>query len=209
MLLSSPADAGRTRPILLAWIAVLAVALPGAGRAMSVIAPTFDQLVGSATLVVRGTVTDVHCVTFNSPQGEGIKTLVTLHVERTLKGTPTGDVTLSFLGGKVGAHTMTVVGMPTFHVGQREIVFVGDNGRAICPLIAAGYGRYHVRHDAATGQDYVTRDNGRPLHSTSEIVQSLDTAQPPATASGAPLTPEAFESRIIAAVRGSQSNLQP
>lgn len=178
-------------------------------RAMSVIAPTFDELVGSAELVVRGVVTDVHCVTVDTSQGPAIKTLVTLRVERALKGTPSGDVTLWFLGGTVGRRTLTVIGMPTFKVGAREIVFAAHNGRALCPLVAAGYGRYHVRHDAAANRDYVTRDNNVPLVSTGQVVQALDqtTGRLPSPADG--MTVEAFEARIAAVVSGLQRPVQP
>lgn len=179
------------------------------GSAMSVIAPTFDQLVGSAKTVVRGVVTDIHSVAVTTPQGQGIRTLVTLHVERVLKGTADADVTLDFLGGQIGNRRLTVVGMPTFKIGDREIVFVGDNGRTICPLIAAGYGRYHVRHDIATNRDYVARDNNTPLASTDQIVQAMDTATAKATAPSEALTPEAFEARIVAAVQGNATPLQP
>ena len=179
-------------------------------HAMSVIAPTFDQLVGAATTVVRGVVTDVHCVSVDTPQGTAIQTLVTFHVERVLKGNANADLTLNFLGGKLGARTLTVLGMPTFKVGDREIVFVGDNGHAICPVLAAGYGRYHVRHDRATNRDYVARENNSPLASTDQIVQALDATNPAAPVGpGDAMTTEAFESRIVAAVHGNPQTLQP
>lgn len=169
---------------------------------MSVIAPTFEQLVANADYVVRGVVTDIHCITVDTPQGQGIQTLVTLHVEHVLKGSPGTDVTLTFLGGKVGHRTLTVVGMPKFAVGQREIVFVANNGRAICPLIAAGHGRYHVQHDVALNRDYIERENGAPLTSTNEISQSLEAAPANSAATrAAALSPDSFESQITTAVR--------
>jgi hypothetical protein len=178
--------------------------------AMSVIAPSFDELIASATTVVRGVVTDVHCVGVDTPQGPAIHTLVTFQVERVLKGTAGADLTLTFLGGKLGPRTLSVVGMPTFKVGEREIVFVANNGQAICPLISAGHGRYHVRHDSASNRDYVARDNETPLASTDEIAQSLDISpHASATTPGGALTPDAFEARIIARVRGNETPIQP
>lgn len=181
---------------------------PAAGRAMSVLAPSFDQLVAASDTIVRGIVTDVHCVTVSTPQGQAIRTLVTLRVERALKGSPGATVTLSLLGGKVGPRTLTVVGMPRFQVGDDEIVFTANNGRAICPLIAASYGRYHVRHDPATNRDYVARNNGAPLASTAQVAQALD-AGTAATAPADGMTPEAFEARIAAAVAGRAGAIQP
>jgi hypothetical protein len=178
-----------------------------AAHAMSVIAPSFQELVGSATVVVRGVVTDVHAVTVETAQGTAIRTLVTFQVERVLKGTAGDTLTLTFLGGKVGKRTLAILGMPTFKVGDREIVFVGNNGQTICPVLAAGYGRYHVRHDAASNRDFVARDNNAPLVTTDQVAQSLEAGAAAAPADG--LTPEAFEARIIAAAHGNLNPSQP
>ena len=53
-------------------------------RAMSVLPPTFAELVAEAEFVVRGVVTDVRTEEFDSPDGRGVRTLVTLRVERAL-----------------------------------------------------------------------------------------------------------------------------
>lgn len=199
-----------TFPVLfrrLAAALALLASVAGA-HAMSVIAPSFNALVGDADTIVQGVVTDVHAETFDSPQGQGIRTLVTLKVERTLKGSAGPTITLSLLGGTVGHRTLTVVGMPQFNVGDREIVFVADNGRTICPLVAAGHGRFFIRHDPATGRDYVTRNNGVPLASTAEVNQPLSVSGPPPSPAGA-LSPEDFEARIAAAVRPARPVIQP
>ncbi len=180
-----------------------------AGRAMSVIAPTFDQLVQDSATVFRGTVTDIHCVTVDTPQGPAIRTLVTLQVERALKGSPESQVTLSFLGGKVGHRTLRVLGMPTFSVGQHEIVFVGANGNSVCPVLAGGHGRYHVRHDAKSGRDYVARENNAPLTSTDDVTKPLEgTVAAPANAATA-ITPDDFEARIQNSLRRNPHSQQP
>ncbi len=183
------------RGLLLAAVLLSSAA---AGRAMSVIAPSFDELVDSAELVVRGVVTDVHCVPVDTPQGQAIRTLVTLHVERVLKGDARGEVTLSFLGGKFGRRSLTVIGMPKFSVGDREIVFVANNGRTICPLIAGGHGRYRVRRDARTDREFIARDNNVPLASTEQIAESLEHSETQSAATpGEALTPEVFEQRVV------------
>ena len=178
------------------------LALAAAAAAMSVVAPTFPELVAEAETIVRGTVTDVRTEEFDSPQGRGIRTLVTLRIERALKGTPGATFTLSQIGGTVGRRTLGIVGMPQFHVGERQIVFVADNGHVFCPLIGIGHGRYHLRADAVTGREYVARENGVPLASTDDVVMPL--ASGPAVtrikgpASG--LAPADFEARIATTV---------
>ncbi len=189
---------------LRALAALLALALALPLRALSVLPPTAEQLVATADTIVRGVVTDVRTEEFDSPQGRGIRTLVTLRVERALKGAAGDTVTLSLLGGKAGRRTLRVVGMPVFQVGDRQIVFFAANGSTICPLIAGGHGRYHVRRDAAAGRDYIARDNGVPLESTDEISVPLAAAPPVALArlkpAAAALSLAAFEEKIAGTV---------
>ena len=185
---------------------LLALLLAPAARATSVLAPTFAELVAEADTIVRGTVTAVRSETFDSPQGPGIHTFVTLRVERALKGTPGDSVTLRLLGGTVGPRTLRVVGLPTFAVGQRQLVFFAHNGQTLCPLIGAGHGRYHVLTDPATHRDHIARDNTVPLASTDEI--PLPLASPAVAAvtarvksPSAALTLAAFETQIADTLR--------
>jgi len=196
------------RPIL-AFAAALLLAAPAA-LALSVVPPTFPELVAEPESIIRGEVTAVSCAYVDAPGGERpIKTFVTFRVERTLKGAApaAGTVTLVFLGGTVGTDTLEISGMPKFKVGDREIVFVARNGKTFCPLIAAGHGRYRVLRDAATQRDYVARENRTPLESTDEIVLPLEAPgaaarlKSPARA----LTPDAFESRVLQAVAAPAS----
>lgn len=192
-------------PALLLRFLVLTLALTPLARAMSIVPPTFDELVAESETVVRGTVTAVRAEEFESPQGRGVRTLVTFRVERTLKGSATGTLTLTLLGGNVGQRTLRIVGMPSFEVGRRQLVFVARNGQVICPLIGAGHGRYHVVTDTTTQREYLTRDNSVPLTSTDEIPLPLASAATAdllarrVTADQA-LSLAAFESRILDAV---------
>jgi hypothetical protein len=201
-------------PLPLPRFARLALALllaTGAAHAMTVVAPSFDELVGAAESAVRGVVTAVRSEEFDSPQGRGVRTLVTLRVERTLKGAPAAEVVLSLLGGRVGRRSLRVVGMPEFRVGDREIVFFSGNGRTLCPLISGGHGRYHVRTDPATQRAYLARDNGVPLASVADVALPLDgaalAARPssPATA----LAPAEFEAQVVSTVARLAARASP
>jgi hypothetical protein len=190
----------------LSFVCLLFVLSP-ASRATSVIAPTFAELVAASDTIVRGTVTAIRSEEFDSSQGRGIRTLVTLRVERALKGTPADTVTLSFLGGTVGKRTLRVVGLPMFTVGQRQLVFCARNGEVMCPVVAAGHGRYHVLTDPATQRDYVARDNLTRLSSTDEVALPLSG---PAAAVAARLTSPAdalslaaFENLIARSLTGT------
>ena len=184
---------------------LLLLATPAA-RALSVIPPTFAELVAESESIVRGEVTALRSAYDDASPGRPIRTYVTFQVVRTLKGpSPAGDsVTLVFLGGTVGTDTLSIPGMPTFSLGDREIVFVARNGKTYCPLIAAGHGRYRILRDAATQRDYVARENRTPLEDPEEVILPLTGSdvvarlKSPARA----LSPEDFETRISRAVSG-------
>ncbi len=145
------------------------VILVSGAHATSVIAPSFAELVAEADCVVRGTVIVVEVKSVATPRGPAIRTFVTLAVEECAKGTAPQQLTLTLAGGKLGAKSSAIIGMPQFQVGDREILFVQGNGRQFCPLVALYHGRYRVLADAVTGRDYVARDSGVPLTAASEV----------------------------------------
>jgi hypothetical protein len=163
---------------------------------MSVIPPTFDELVAESTRVVRGKVTAVRSAYVDTPQGQAIKTYVTVQVAHTLKGAATPTVELQFLGGTIGGDALTIPGMPKFRSGQDAIFFIGRNGETFCPLIAAGHGCYRVHREPGTQRDYVTRDNGVPLASTDEVSEPLEEIAAAPVAPAQALTPADFEAKI-------------
>ena len=191
--------------LLLPFVCLCLLAAPTA-RALSVIPPTFAELVAESESIVRAEVTALRSAHDDDSPGRPIRTYVTLEVVRTLKGvTPAADtLTLVFLGGTVGPDTLSIPGMPAFSLGDREILFVARNGKTFCPLIAAGHGRYRILRDAATQRDYVARENRTPLEDPEEVVLPLTGSdvvarlKSPARA----LSPEDFETRISRAVTG-------
>lgn len=177
-----------------AWLAVLPAS------AMSVRPPTFAELVAESGRIVRATVTAVE--PFETVNAEGkllVKTRVTWRVETTLKGDAAGEMTLEFLGGRTKQHHAVVPGMPRFTVGETSYVFASANPRTICPLIAAGHGRYFVTRDAATAREYVARDNRVPLTDPAQVVEPLGNAFPAVLAARPPsagLSPADFETAV-------------
>lgn len=173
-------------------------------RGTSVEPPTFPELVAVAEAVYRGHVTTVQARRVERPGGGAmIKTYVTFAVDRALKGAEQAEVVLEFLGGQVGDDIMEVAGVPQFAVGDREFLFVQGNQRQFCPLVAVMHGRYRIARDAATGRDYIARDNRLPLTDVAEVARPMnDTLAAPraATDIARALTPAAFESLISAEV---------
>lgn len=181
------------------------IGLTALARATTVEPPTFPELVAGADAVYRGRVTAVQGQRVARPDGGSIiKTYVTFAIDRALKGTTQTEVVLEFLGGRVGDDIMTISGVPQFVLGDREFLFVQGNQRQFCPLVAVMHGRYRIDTDAATGREFVARNNGAPLIDVAEVVRPM--SDPRVAASSAAdkaraLTPAAFETAISAEVR--------
>lgn len=191
-------------------VLLLCLLAGGAARATSVVPPRFDELVAEAELIVRATPVARETRRETSPDGTAIlRTYVTLAVERTLKGTPTERLTLSFLGGELGDEAMTVRGVPRLEPGSVDYVFIAGNGRVFCPLVGLGHGRFRVLRDGAAGREYLARENHEPLTDLGEVGLPLaeNTRTNPLLAARAgdrrarALDPTAFEAAVVAEAR--------
>jgi hypothetical protein len=134
------------------WIVAIA-AFAGATLAASVTEPlTLGQLAAGATLIVRGSVTDVRAFFV---AGRGIESVATVAVEHTLKGESEPFLAVRVPGGAVGGRRQVTIGAPSLRVNQQAVFFLkrgADNGWRPVGLSA---GVIHVRTDPATGRRLV------------------------------------------------------
>lgn len=175
---------------------------PTTAQALSVVPPTFEELVNESGRIVQAQVTAVESFRTVSPTGHSlIKTRVTWTVTNVLKGDVAKSMELEFLGGRTGDEVMAVSGMPEFRVGDRDFLFVEPNEKVICPLIAAGYGRYPIVANQVTGAVEVRRSNGLALTQTAQVGDPLDqtTSSSPAAAA---MTPDEFSAAVLSVLRG-------
>ena len=193
---------GRFIAVLLAFLAVPAV------RAMSVVPPTFAELVTEADAIVRARVVSVQPFSIPTPQGEILRTRVTFEVEATLKGRHEGGLTLEFLGGEIGGVGLRVPGMPSFTPGGTELLFVTKQGAGVCPLVAAGHGRYRVLTDRVTGREFVARNDSTPLASEHDVQLPFSAATALVRPGSAGMSPAVFSARILAELERANSNRQ-
>ena len=179
-------------------------------RATSVIAPDFDGLVSEADYVVRATVKSVTSEYRTTPKGQAIFTKVELQVLETITGTPPSPLVLQVLGGTVDGVTMRVEGVPLFHVGDEDILFVQNNGTQFFPLVGIMNGKFPVKHDAS-GAVFVARSNGSPLYDTKDLQQDMTAPlvaqmQHPGQQ---PLSPAAFADQIRQAAQNKSASPKP
>lgn len=154
--------------------AVLVAALPASPT--TVVAPTFDELVMRAETVIVTRAAAIRSAWVQSRAGRAIVTDVTVSIELTLKGPVYAERSFEFLGGTVGEDTLEVAGMPAFHVGDRDVLFINDAGRPASPLVGFMYGRFRIVSDARTGTDMIRTHDGRPLGSLNDVANT----RPPA-----------------------------
>ena len=131
--------------------------------ATTVVPPSFDALVDEAELIFQGTVTDVRCQWAGEGSQRRIVSYVTFQIEEAIKGEPGAAYTLRMLGGTIDGETMGVADAPTFRQGDRDILFVENNGSQFIPLVGIMYGRFRVRAGNVAGRDIVTSDTGGPV----------------------------------------------
>jgi len=144
----------------LPWVPANAAAVGPAGLA---------ELVARAERIVVSEVVDVRSELRQTRDGQLPFSLVTLRVVRTLKGTPSVQLLIEVPGGEIAksgntrpGERLKIVGMPSFTVGDRDVLFLASRG-ALSPLVGLGRGRYRaVPGPAGTGETVRTHD-GRPL----------------------------------------------
>jgi len=166
----------------------LAMAAACIASATTVIPPTFDELVSHAEVIFQGTVTDVRSEWTGEGAQRHIVTYVTFRVEDTFKGNPGKQMTLRMLGGTVGGETMAVTDAPKFKAGDRDVLFVENNGTQFIPLVGIMHGRFRVQRDG-NGRDTVFTNSGAPLSSADQVGKE-------SAVEGEPITLQQFKQAI-------------
>ena len=154
------------KPFLATICAAVAI---HAAQATTVIPPSFDELVEQAQLIFEGTVTETQSQWAGEGGSRRIVTYVTFKVEEAIKGEPGATYTVRMLGGTVGDETMEVTESPKFKVGDRDILFVENNGTQFIPLVGIMHGRFRIEKEKATGREVVMSNAGEPVTAVAEL----------------------------------------
>jgi antitoxin (DNA-binding transcriptional repressor) of toxin-antitoxin stability system len=157
------------KKIRLLLVIVTATLVPKSAPATTVIPPSFDELVQQAQLIFQGTVINVQSHWAGEGQQRRIVSDVTFRVEEPIKGAPGASYTLSMLGGTVDGESMGVADAPRFKQGDRDILFVENNGSQFIPLVGIMHGRFRLLRDKANGREFVTTNAGEPVADLSSL----------------------------------------
>lgn len=96
-----------------------------AAHATMAVAAAFDDKVAHAASIIFG-----KCLRQESkfdPSGRWIVTYSTFAVERTMKGNPMPELTVVTPGGEVGGVHQSTIGIPAFHPGAENVLFVKNS----------------------------------------------------------------------------------
>ncbi len=172
--------------VVLSWLGCLQPA-----RATTVIEHSFSSLVQAAEMIAIGTVTAVESE-WNADK-EAPFTLVTFSNLEVLKGDGSQtELTLHFLGGPTpDGLIMQIAGVPSFSLGERNVIFCIENQHRAVPLVGIWQGMYRVVFDAERGLETIHNHAGQPvtalptegggiLHAEAPLVQEQHEAQPAA-----------------------------
>jgi hypothetical protein len=143
-----------TRLLLLS--SALAIAT-SAGATMMVKRLSLDQVAAEAQRIVHGRVVEVRS---GRDEHGAPATWVTLDVERTLKGSAGGRLTVKQLGAAdplPDGGLAVIAGLPRYAVGEEVVLFLrGDSARGFTSPVGFGQGVYRV--DRTDGRALVRRD---------------------------------------------------
>ena len=143
----------RQLPRLLLGFAVV-FAAHQALQATLLVPAELREVVTDASLIVRGTVTDVRSFVVS---GNAIDTVATVAIASRLKGEADGFVGVRVPGGEVGRTRYVMTGAPTFRVGQQAVFFLKRGPDSSWRPIGLSQGVYRVQAEAGTGRAIVQR----------------------------------------------------
>jgi hypothetical protein len=165
----------------------LFVALAATARATVIIPADLGELSRDAIAIVRGRVAAVDSQ-WTEDRGT-VETIVTLEVERYLKGALGQVVRFRVPGGELGRFRTIVVGAPDFVVDERVVVFLGANGPTVPHIVGFNQGVYRLVRPADNSGWIVTPPANLPAAAGSAAIVRGD-------ASRRPLPLADFETRV-------------
>jgi hypothetical protein len=132
---------------------LILVAVVTAAHATTFVAMDERTLARTADAIVVGTIERIESV---ASSDERIDTLVTVSVTARYKGDVGGEIVLKQPGGEVDGRGMWIAGSPTFHVGERDLLFLSAARDGTARTTAFGMGQFRIESDG-DGEPFALR----------------------------------------------------
>src|SRR5436190_15443077 len=175
--------------------AILTAILMAPAAATTLVPADLGELARDARAIVRGRVVAVDARWADDHRS--IETLVTVDVERYLKGAWGGTVQFRVPGGELGRYRSIFVGAPEFAVDGRVILFLGTHGPGVPHLLGLSQGVFRMARAADNSGWVVTPPPLFPATATATPVVRGDVSR-------RPLALADFEDRVRALAGGAQ-----
>jgi hypothetical protein len=117
--------------------------------AMTYVSADFPTLVGEARAIAIGRVVAVQPRWREGRRG--IETVLTLDVDRYLKGDLGPTVALAVPGGQMGRYRSVMPGAPLFVEGEELVLFLAADAQSTAHLLGLGQGVFRLMTDRASG----------------------------------------------------------
>ena len=128
-----------------------ATVFAGAARVHAIVyvAADFQTLVSEAHIIVLGRVASLDPEWTEGRRG--IETLLSLDVERTLKGSAGDAIVVRVPGGQMGPYLSVMPGAPRFAEGEEVVLFLAGAPPEVPHILALSQGVFRVVRDPNTG----------------------------------------------------------
>jgi hypothetical protein len=154
------------KALLLATL--LLAAIPGAAAQTISDSPSFDELVAKAGSIVLTEVLETRSSWRQLQSKRVVVTEVRLRVEKSIKGSADGVMTITLLGGTVGDVTQHVAGTPRFMVGDSDVLFLSSTRTLVSPFVGRSRGRFRIVTGRSGAGRYVANSALQPLVNTTD-----------------------------------------
>lgn len=130
-------------PVLLAGLGL--AGLSPLAQATTLPPVSFKDQVTTSDTIIRGRVVSSKSEVVDSSQGQAIVTKTKFETIETISGKAGEIVEIETLGGTANGVEMNVSGMPKLKQGAEYVLFVRNNGTAMCPLVGWDKGANEVK----------------------------------------------------------------
>jgi hypothetical protein len=118
-------------------------------HAIVYVAADFQTLVSEAHTIVLGRIASLDSEWTEGRRG--IETLLSIDVERTLKGSAGDSIVVRVPGGQMGPYLSVMPGAPRFVEGEEVVLFLAGAPPEVPHILALGQGVFRVVRDPNTG----------------------------------------------------------
>ncbi|MCK5683359.1 hypothetical protein KAJ27_04540 [bacterium] len=122
----------------------------------------FQDLAIEADIVFIGTVSDIYSEWKGEQYKSKIHTYVTFSELEIISGNyKENTIVVRLAGGEIDDVRVQYSGVPEFRLGNRNLLFLSGNYKALCPISGWSQGIFHLVYDYDTGEESLLSYEGK------------------------------------------------